>query len=93
MRISGARIGALFATALSVSDRECLYLKAFATREIIKAYRDLLARKSSPDIGFNSLMGYYLDNPSDRAQAVSERLQDLGARRIADMDATTGLRI
>jgi len=62
--------------------------EAFATREIIKAYRDLLARKSSPDIGFNSLMGYYLNNPSDRAQAVSERLQDLGARRIADMDAT-----
>jgi 2,3-dihydroxybenzoate decarboxylase len=62
--------------------------EAFATREIIKAYRDLLARNGSQDIGFNSLMGYYLNNPSDRTRAVSERLQDLGARRIADMDAT-----
>jgi 2,3-dihydroxybenzoate decarboxylase len=62
--------------------------EAFATREIIQAYRDLLERNSSQDIGFNSLMGYYLNNPSDRTRAVSERLQDLGARRLADMDAT-----
>ena len=62
--------------------------EAFATPEIINAYRDLLARKGSQDIGFNSLMGYYLNNTSDRARAVSERLQDLAARRIADMDAT-----
>jgi len=62
--------------------------EAFATREIIQAYRDLLKRNDSQDIGFNSLMGYYLNNPSDRTRAVSERLQDLGARRIADMDAT-----
>ena len=62
--------------------------EAFATQELFKAYRDLLARKGSEDIGFNSLMGYYLNNPSDRTRAVSERLQDLGARRIADMDAT-----
>jgi 2,3-dihydroxybenzoate decarboxylase len=33
-------------------------------------------------------MGYYLNNPSDRTRAVSQRLEDLGARRIADMDAT-----
>jgi 2,3-dihydroxybenzoate decarboxylase len=62
--------------------------EAFATRELFKAYRDLLARNGSQDIGFNSLMGYYLNNPSDRTRAVSERLEDLGARRIADMDAT-----
>jgi 5-carboxyvanillate decarboxylase len=62
--------------------------EAFATRELIQAYRDLLARNGSSDIGFNSLMGYYLNNPSDRTRAVSERLQDLGARRLADMDAT-----
>jgi 2,3-dihydroxybenzoate decarboxylase len=62
--------------------------EAFATQELFSAYRDLLARNGSQDIGFNSLMGYYLNNPSDRTQAVSKRLQDLGARRIADMDAT-----
>jgi 5-carboxyvanillate decarboxylase len=62
--------------------------EAFATKEIVQAYRDLLARNGSDDIGFNSLMGYYLNNPSERTRAVSERLQDLSARRLADMDAT-----
>jgi 5-carboxyvanillate decarboxylase len=62
--------------------------EAFATKELMKAYRDLLARKGSDDIGFNSLMGYYLDNPSERTRAVAARLEDLGPRRIADMDAT-----
>ena len=62
--------------------------EAFATKDLIRAYRELLARKGSSDIGFNSLMGYYLTNPSERTRAVSERLQDLGARRIGDMDAT-----
>ena len=62
--------------------------EAFSTKEIIQAYLDLLARNGSSDIGFNSLMGYYLNSPSERSRAVAERLQDLGARRIADMDAT-----
>ena len=62
--------------------------EAFATKEIIQAYLDLLANNGSSDIGFNSLMRYYLNSPSERSRAVSERLQDLGARRIADMDAT-----
>lgn len=39
------------------------------------------------DPGFNSVIGYYLGSPSERARNVSERLQDLGARRLADMDA------
>ena len=62
--------------------------EAFVTRDIVKAYRDLLARNASDDVGFNSLMGYYLNNPSERTRAVAERLEDLGDRRLADMDAT-----
>ena len=62
--------------------------EAFATKDLIRAYRELLARKGSNDIGFNSLMGYYLENPSERTRLVSERLQDLGSRRIDDMNAT-----
>jgi 2,3-dihydroxybenzoate decarboxylase len=62
--------------------------EAFVTRDIVEAYRDLLARKGSDDIGFNSLMGYYLLNPSERTRLVAERLEDLGERRIADMDST-----
>jgi 2,3-dihydroxybenzoate decarboxylase len=62
--------------------------EAFATKDIMRAYRELLARNGSSDIGFNSLMGYYLNNPSERTRAVSARLEDLGERRIDDMDAT-----
>jgi 5-carboxyvanillate decarboxylase len=62
--------------------------EAFVTKEIANAYRDLLARGASDDIGFNSLVGYYLRNPSERTRAVAERLEDLGERRLADMDAT-----
>jgi 2,3-dihydroxybenzoate decarboxylase len=62
--------------------------EAFATPDLIRAYRDLLERKTSSDIGFVSLMGYYLTNPSERTRAVAERLQDLNARRIDDMNST-----
>jgi 2,3-dihydroxybenzoate decarboxylase len=62
--------------------------EAFATKDLIDAYRDLLARKGSDDIGFNSLMGYYLNNPGQRTRDVAARLVNLGERRIADMDAT-----
>lgn len=62
--------------------------EAFATKDLMRAYRELLARKGSDDIGFNSLMGYYLTNPSERTRAVAARLEDLGQRRIDDMDAT-----
>ena len=62
--------------------------EAFLTKEIAKAYRDLLERNGSNDIGFNSLVGYYLRNPSERTRTVAERLEDLGDRRIGDMDAS-----
>ena len=62
--------------------------EAFNTKEIAQAYRDLLDRNGSTDIGFNSLMGYYLCNPSERTRVVAERLEDLGQRRLGDMDAS-----
>jgi 5-carboxyvanillate decarboxylase len=62
--------------------------EAFATRELIEAYRALLARNGSDDPGFVSLMGYHLNNPSERTRQITDRLQDLGERRIQDMDAT-----
>ena len=62
--------------------------EAFATKDLVTAYRNLLASKASNDIGFDSLMGYYLGNPSERTRAVAERLQDLGSRRIEDMNST-----
>src|SRR5258708_10148256 len=62
--------------------------EAFATPELFARYRKLLADGSHHDPGFASLMGFYLDNPSTRIQAVNQRMLDLGERRLADMDAT-----
>src|SRR5436190_10116197 len=62
--------------------------EAFIPPELHKMYRDLIASGGVDDPGFNSLVGYYLGSTSERARNVSERLQDIGARRLADMDAT-----
>ena len=61
--------------------------EAFITPELHQMYRDQIASGGIDDPGFISLMGYYLTSTSERATTVSERLQDLGARRLADMDA------
>ena len=62
--------------------------EAFATADQFRLYRRMLADRSLPDPGFNSLWGFYLQSASARATQIIERLQDIGARRIADMDAT-----
>ena len=62
--------------------------EAFATAELIAAYRKILADGTADDPGFVSLMGYHLNNPSPRTRQIVERLQDTGTRRIQDMDAT-----
>jgi 2,3-dihydroxybenzoate decarboxylase len=61
--------------------------EAFAPPEMMQAYRKLLA-DGIDDPGFTSLWGFYLGSKSQRAVEIIERLQDLGPRRIADMDAT-----
>ena len=55
---------------------------------MLRQYRDVLARKSIDDIGFNSMWGFYLGSQSARARSIIEKLQWLDERRIADMDAT-----
>lgn len=61
--------------------------EAFIPPEMHRMYRDLIAEGSVDDPGFNSLVGYYFSHPSERARNVSERLQDIGERRLADMDS------
>lgn len=61
--------------------------EAFATREQINAYLRMV-RDGSADKGLVSLWGFYGQSPSERAREIVERLLDLDARRIADMDAT-----
>lgn len=62
--------------------------EAWATREMLDLYRRALADGKIDDPGFKSLWGFYLGSPSPRATAIIERLQDLGERRIQDMDDT-----
>ena len=61
--------------------------EAFATPELLTLYRKLLAQ-GIDDPGFQSLWGFYLNSPSERARAIIEKLQYLDHRRIRDMDAT-----
>jgi 2,3-dihydroxybenzoate decarboxylase len=62
--------------------------EAFAPPELLAAWREMLDAESVDDPGFRSLWGFYLSSDSERATSLRERLQDLGERRLADMDAT-----
>jgi len=62
--------------------------EAYAPPELFERFRKMLETKSFDDPAFNSLWGFYLLSPSERAKQVIRRLQDLGEARIADMDAT-----
>jgi 5-carboxyvanillate decarboxylase len=62
--------------------------EAYAPRDLIERYKRIIREGTSNDPGFESLMGYFLFNDSPRTNAIVERLQDLGERRIGDMDAT-----
>lgn len=61
--------------------------EAFGPPELFASYRKVLAG-SEVDPGFRSLWGFYSASPSPRATAIMERLQDLGERRLHDMDVT-----
>jgi 5-carboxyvanillate decarboxylase len=61
--------------------------EAFITTAVLTAYKRLIT-SGIDDPGFVSLWGFYSGSPSARATSIIERLQDLGKRRLADMDAT-----
>ena len=60
--------------------------EAFAPPELILRYRKLLD-DGYDDPGFRSLWGFY-SGAAPRATALAERIQDLGERRLQDMDET-----
>jgi 5-carboxyvanillate decarboxylase len=62
--------------------------EAFAPPELIAQWGRMLERGTDLDPGFVSLWGFYLGNPGERARSVVERLQDLGERRLGDMDSS-----
>jgi len=62
--------------------------EAWAPASLLKLYQNLLESKPEAwDPGFRSLWGFFL-GATPRATQLVERIQDLGVRRIADMDAT-----
>lgn len=60
--------------------------EAYAPQEMIDEYLRML-REETVEIGFRSLMGYFLTSEHPQPQRVVQRLADLGEQRIADMDA------
>jgi len=62
--------------------------EAFAPPELVAAWQEMLENGVDLDPGFVSLVGFYSTHASERARSVRERLQDLGERRLADMDAS-----
>jgi hypothetical protein len=61
--------------------------EAFVPPELITLWRSMLEDGTCDDPGFLSLPGFCLRNTAERPAAILARLQDLGERRIADMDA------
>jgi 2,3-dihydroxybenzoate decarboxylase len=62
--------------------------EAWAPASLLQRYRNLLETKpESWDPGFRSLWGFFT-GAAPHAQRLVTRIQDLGAQRIADMDAT-----
>jgi 5-carboxyvanillate decarboxylase len=62
--------------------------EAYAPPELFERYRKLLEDGSHNDPGFASFMGFYLHNSGPRLTEIRAQIQDLGERRISDMDST-----
>ena len=61
--------------------------EAFAPPELVSMWQTMLADGTVDDPGFVSLQGFFMLSTAPRPAAILARLQDLGERRIADMDA------
>ncbi|MES2604385.1 MAG: amidohydrolase family protein [Pseudomonadota bacterium] len=61
--------------------------EAFAPPEVLKLYRSLYESGTLGDPGFDSLWGFYATSTAARPTFIREKLADMDAMRIADMDA------
>jgi 2,3-dihydroxybenzoate decarboxylase len=62
--------------------------EAWAPPELIAEFQRLVSKKIVDDPAFLSLWGYYGSHPSDRAQQLLHKIQQIDETRIADMDAS-----
>jgi 5-carboxyvanillate decarboxylase len=60
--------------------------EAFAPPELVSMWQQMLIDGTVDDPGFVSLQGFFMLSTAPRPAAILARLQDLGDRRIADMD-------
>jgi 2,3-dihydroxybenzoate decarboxylase len=61
--------------------------EGWMTPELMRMYLKILETRSLNDPGFYSLWGFFGTSQSERARLLFERIQDIGKRRLADMDA------
>ena len=62
--------------------------EAWAPTDLIAQYMKILETRSLKDPGFYSLWDFFGKSQTPRARDLFERVQDVGQRRIEDMDAT-----
>lgn len=60
--------------------------EAFCPPDLLDRYRRLIEEKAIPEIGFNSMWGFYLGADSPRCRFIRDHLGDLGEARLAHMD-------
>ncbi len=75
-------------TAAARGYRRIATEEAWITKELADRYLQLLERGDHGDPGFDNLWGFFGRSQSPRARDLFERIQDMDARRLADMDAT-----
>ena len=61
--------------------------EAWTTPELIQRYLKIIETRSIDDPGFYSLWGFFGTSQTPRARDLFERVQNMGERRLADMDA------
>ena len=62
--------------------------EAYAPPELFERYRKILEDGTHHDPGFASFMGFYLNNSGPRLTEIRAQIQDVGERRLRDMDQT-----
>ena len=62
--------------------------EAWAPADMLGRWRKLLHDKTFNDPGFLALWGFFLEQNVGYTNTIIDQLQDLGERRLADMDAT-----
>lgn len=62
--------------------------EAFATPELFKLWREMLDQNPPDEPGFMSLWGFFLKSDVPYTRDLLRRIQDLGAERLKDMEAS-----